>query len=116
MKTALLAASLLFLVGRSDMAVLTLDASASDTVAFEIPDRVLQAYADVEPAAIEKSLSRCRSSHGEVYKVSWSTGYEVGSLILLDDGEILGMNRQSDTTIGSDEYDETKLFDCMIMK
>lgn len=88
---------------------------ASDGLVNKIPAKVLQAYADAEPAAIRKSLSKCQSSEGDVYKVSWSTGYEIGSLFLSADGQSLGTNRQSDVGLGLDEYDEGKLSNCVIL-
>lgn len=105
------------LTGVAAIAVGALAASmCAARAAHALPRMVERAYAGVEPAAIRKSLSRCRGPTGIVFKISWSTGYEGGELFLSKTGQELGRNLWSDVGVAPVGYNDRPLRDCVVVK
>lgn len=107
---------LLIVVGAgAALAAPALSGCANDPAASRIPDAVLQAY-EAAPAALRKALFRCRSRDVEVFRVTWSTGYETGSRFFSAQGRFLGVNRKNDVGMAMREYDDEQLSGCTILR
>ncbi|MCW5735976.1 MAG: hypothetical protein KIS73_17745 [Enhydrobacter sp.] len=90
--------------------------SADGRGGHDIPPPLLLAYAEAEPAALSKSLSRCQSENGMVYRIKWTTGYETGTSFLTSMGSVIAKNWQGDAGQRRNEYNEAKLVNCVLLQ